>query len=130
MLMRPLVLLFVIHLVILAVGWILMPHAVPLIAPKYSNAILPAQLMLLNLLIFWFDPALKIFYVIKKPGVYFTCIGVGIIINIFFLFFFEHRMDALVGVIAANILGRMSYRLLSMLVLFYFMLYPVPEIQK
>jgi O-antigen/teichoic acid export membrane protein len=118
-LMRPLALLLVIHVIILIVGWLLMPYAVHLLAPKYIESVFPAQLMLLNLLIFWFDPALRIFYIIKKTGFYFVCIIVGIVINVFFLFFLEHRMDALSGVIVASILGRTCYRLLSIAVLFY-----------
>lgn len=128
MLIRPLALLFVIHVIILIAGWLLMPYAVQMLAPKYIKSIFPAQLMLLNLLIFWFDPALKIFYVIKKTGAYFACIVPGIVINIFFLFFFDHRMDALLGVIVANILGRTCYRLLSIAVLFYFTIRPVSRI--
>lgn len=120
MLKRPLILLLIIHMLIMIAGWLAMPYAVKWIAPKYVRSIFPAQLMLLNLLIYWFDPALRIFYVIKRTGIYTICIAAGIVLNIILLYMFRNNADILTSVILSNIGGRGLYRVISILVLMYF----------
>lgn len=130
LLLKPICLLFLINGAMLIAGWLLMPYAVRWVAPKYIKSILPAQVMLLNLLIYWLDPALKIFYVIKRSGLFFVCIIFGIVINVFFLFYLEGRMGSLLGVITANMLGRACYMALSMFVLWFFVFRSATPMKK
>lgn len=118
-LVKPTLLLLVVNLIILAAGWIVLPHAIRLLAPKYVNAILPSQLILLNCLIYWLSPFLEVFYVLRKPGLYFCCIVVGILINLYLLFYLDNKLEGITNVIVANFISRGCYMVLSIAVLWF-----------
>jgi hypothetical protein len=109
LLLKPISVLIPLNVCLFVAGWFLLPHIVPLLAPKYADAIPAARCTLLNAFLCVFSPMLPIFYVLKQPLIYLTCILAGIAGHVGTLFLLGKCSESLVYVIVASLVGQATY---------------------
>lgn len=122
LILKPMMIAVLASLPLVVIGWLLLPHAIRLLVPKYVEAIFISQLMLLMLPIMFLRMLTVILWATGRQLYCFATVGTGVIVFLGCAYLLHWLKFGVPGVAIAFLLGMVANALTSSLLIWLLIL--------